>query len=725
MAPMPNHSQRRAFVAVVVLATSIVLSIAVAQALADDGATAVPPLTPSSGEQTDCSSGGGSSEGYPDVSPADTADAFTHDFPCILDSLAADPPDPQADNAMTAGETPSGDAAADPLASVPPLRTTDESGEETPVDLSLQPAGDGYAPANPLVDLTLPADLGGEVAVGDRGIAVDMGATDPEAAQAASAEPLAGEGLFYADAAPATDVALAPISTGLETLYQLRSPDSPERLEMAFKLPDGASLEGSVDGGAQVVQGGQAVASVNPPLATDAAGAPVAATMTVNGDRLELDVPHSDPNVAYPIAVTATASSFVPAAVATATTVTPGMDGVDLLNGIGTGSQPAQTAQMGAKVVRYGMLWCSLEQSSGTYQKGGLQNVVDAVNNAHSKGMQVLVLLKTSAPPFARPTAMSGYGTPCTPGDTLGEASIATGTSNATSYGAAMKKIAWCLNADSRCNNNLQCSPACTVDMHGQMLNAGYVYGFEAGNEPNTQTFWDNGTNGNGTGTITQTQANIYYGALAQAVAQVHGYASSAGITINVSGAGLSYGSPNGNGWGNSAVDATTYLNQVLSNGNSGADAYSIHPYGPGLHPNMVYSNGVTVNADVIADAGVTRQSLINYGYGYTKPIWITEVGVDADYSTTSTEDIEEGRQFYDLYYTWNNSIRAVCSSYNVPLATFWTLHDAHKYTTGQRYYAGFAKIVGDPPTETVDYSKLAYYFFNSGQYFSANTCTG
>ena len=95
--------------------------------------------------------------------PAEAADLLTDAFPCILDALAADPSDGGGGNA---------------------------------IDLSLQSNGDGYEPANPSVPVTLPADLGGEVTFGDRGVAVDIGATDPDAAQAASAAPLDGEGLF-------------------------------------------------------------------------------------------------------------------------------------------------------------------------------------------------------------------------------------------------------------------------------------------------------------------------------------------------------------------------------------------------------------------------------------------------------------------------------------------------------------------------------------------------
>lgn len=315
MARMPDKGGRIGPASLALLASVFLLSAVAAQALAKGNAPGLaPPPPPPSTYESECVAGAGSPQGYPDASPAEAADLLTRSFPCILDSLAAEPADPESASATVSGEPRGGAVPGDQVVSTPPLLAMDESGQEVAVDLSLEPTTDGFAPTNPLVDLTLPADLGHEVAIGDRGIAIDIGATDPDAASAASAEPLAGEGLIYADAAPSTDAVLAPISGGLESVYQLRAPESPERLTNTFTLPDGASLEATPDGGAWVVQGDQAVVNVNPPVAVDAAGNPVVATMTVNGDELELDVSHSDSKTAYPIAVTTTATSLTSAA---------------------------------------------------------------------------------------------------------------------------------------------------------------------------------------------------------------------------------------------------------------------------------------------------------------------------------------------------------------------------------------------------------------------------
>jgi hypothetical protein len=724
---------RRSGVGVVLaVAIWVALSLSMAQAAADGNVSGITAPVQSGVQAPDCpSSDSGSTAGYADPSASQAEQLFTHSFPCILDQLAADPPGAQTDAGATGSTT-----STDPLASVAPLRTSDG----TPVDLTLDHQGDGYVPANPLVDATLPDNLGHDVPVGDRGIAIDPGATEPGAAGAASAEPLGGEGLFYANAAPQTDVLLAPITPGLETVYQLRGTESPEHLQMGLKLPAGASLQSTFDGGAEVVEAGQPVATLYPPLATDANGNSVAATMAVGGDSLDIDVPHSDPGMAYPIAVTASAGSFVPAAAtvagsaAAATAVTPGIDGVDpaaaTQDGNGTlTTEGDQAAALGVQVVRYTRQWCDIERAPGVYTAPAIQKVLDFVHSAHqaSPSLKALVTLTTSAPNFASTYI---HHAPCANASDGGsQASIApsSGNANATDYGLTMKKLAQCLNASGQCNgnNDLNCDsdpdpdPGCTVTTYGHMLDDNYVYGFEAGNEPNISAYWWNGT-----GKIQPADADIYWHALAAAASAVHAYSPGS----LVGSAGLSYGSPDGKPWGDDSgtVDGTTYLDRLLSDGNSGANAYSIHPYGPGLHPDMVTSNGIRVNNDVYQDTGWARALLISYGYGYAKPIWITEVGVDAD---QNDDDIppdqvssDEAQQANKLYDTWWNSIRAICSSDNVPLASFWTFKDAHPYMSGDKYYAGFAKIA---PGGAVDYTKVAYAFFDAGQFFSTNTCTG
>ncbi|HEX7071238.1 MAG TPA: hypothetical protein VF190_10545 [Rhodothermales bacterium] len=299
------------------------------------GGIALPPPPPAGADQIEAS--GGSASGYASASPTQAEDLFTSNFAQTIDSLASDPSDlsgqhPTFLDNYTAVVSPSGSpVTADEIASVLsrdqhdvaaaradldsllsqdqgtdgphlissvlPLRVTDGSGP-APVDLSLDDQGPGFVADNPLVNVQLPETLGGAVNLADQGIQLEVGGDG-----AATADPIdGGEALFYADAAQATDVVLAPISTVLETFYQLRGPESPEHLRLSLNLPEGAHL-GETGGGAEIVHDGDTLGAVYPPAATDAAGSPVDVTMSVDGNDLVLDVPHSDPGIRYPISV--------------------------------------------------------------------------------------------------------------------------------------------------------------------------------------------------------------------------------------------------------------------------------------------------------------------------------------------------------------------------------------------------------------------------------------
>src|SRR6266511_5108419 len=325
-----------------VVAASVCLALGAGQAYASAGADdppLPPPPPPPPSSESGSEADAGSTSGYPDASQERAESLFTSGSSTTLDSLAQDPldlsgehpeylddhtavigPDGGADfedrfaailsrdqhdldaaradiGALLDDQASQGEASSQLVSSILPLRTVDD-GDKVPVDLSLEQQEGGYVPESPLVDLSLPATLDHEVTVGDQGIGIDVGATDP-----ATADPIGGDNLFYADAATDTDVVLAPLSTGLEALYQLRSPESPDRLEMTFSLPEGASLEPTDDGGAEIAKQGQTLASVSPTTAQDATGQPVPVSASVDGDALELSVPHDDPELAYPITV--------------------------------------------------------------------------------------------------------------------------------------------------------------------------------------------------------------------------------------------------------------------------------------------------------------------------------------------------------------------------------------------------------------------------------------
>ncbi|MEA2496159.1 MAG: hypothetical protein QOJ29_4070, partial [Thermoleophilaceae bacterium] len=285
----------------------------------------------------DTSAAQGSPSGFPDATNSESESLFVQNSSDTLDGLANDPPrldqdvrflndrtavvnagaDPQelADRIEAILMGSNGDAeaakeqldalsehdpATDPqlLVSSVPLRAVDDQGEKAPVDLSLDQVGDNFVPENPVVDLSLPADLSTPATIGSDGIKLDPGATNP-----ADASPMQGDNLFYADALHDTDVVLAPTTQGLETLYQLRSPDSPEQLSMSFSLPEGASLQGTDDGGTDILIGNERIGQVLPAAAHDAEGKTVPVSTSVVNDSIEIDVAHQDAGFSYPVTV--------------------------------------------------------------------------------------------------------------------------------------------------------------------------------------------------------------------------------------------------------------------------------------------------------------------------------------------------------------------------------------------------------------------------------------
>jgi Ca2+-binding RTX toxin-like protein len=167
------------------------------------------------------------------------------------------------------------------------------------VDLTLEPSGQGFVPANPLEEVELPGSAAEPIQL-EGGIQIKLPANaDP------AAERLGSMNLFYPETAMDTDTLVAPRASGVEVFEQLRSPQSPEVLRFDLSLPEGAKLRlADHGGGAEIVnEEGRVIAEVSPPTAADAQGTVIPVTMSVEGDSLVLDVPHSGADIAYPILV--------------------------------------------------------------------------------------------------------------------------------------------------------------------------------------------------------------------------------------------------------------------------------------------------------------------------------------------------------------------------------------------------------------------------------------
>ena len=180
-----------------------------------------------------------------------------------------------------------------------PLRAREEDGDLHKVELGLEESDGGYEPANPLVDLTLPASSDEPIEIGDRGLSVRaVGADDT------SASPIGDEDLFLPAVHEDTSLLLSPIARGVEVSALLASRNSPEQLAFELTLPDGGSLRASDEGGAEVVDGeGGVLATVSAPHAVDAQGTEVPVTLRTEGDRFYLEIAHRQMDVAYPLFV--------------------------------------------------------------------------------------------------------------------------------------------------------------------------------------------------------------------------------------------------------------------------------------------------------------------------------------------------------------------------------------------------------------------------------------
>ena len=179
--------------------------------------------------------------------------------------------------------------------SVPVQSELGGEGKE-PVDLALEQSGSSFVPQNPITEVELPGSAEEPVQL-ESGVEVELPASDDH-----GAVPLGAMNLFYPETETATDTLVSPKASGVEVFEQLRSPESPERFNFTLQLPNEATLRPSEAGGAEIVSSsGETIGEVPPPSATDAQGATVPVTTTIEGDSLILEVSHRSGEVAYPL----------------------------------------------------------------------------------------------------------------------------------------------------------------------------------------------------------------------------------------------------------------------------------------------------------------------------------------------------------------------------------------------------------------------------------------
>jgi len=184
------------------------------------------------------------------------------------------------------------------LQSLLPLRAESEAGRKAVVDLGLERDEGALQPANPLVDVAIPSELGEGISLPESDIGIKLAAAPAERAPSVIGESAA----FFPNVAPNSDLTVVPTPTGVEVFSHLRAPDAPLFQRYELSLPQGAVLEEESDGGAEVTRDGAVIAHVPPPIAIDAAGEPVAVSLAVEGDALIVTSAPA-PDAAYPILV--------------------------------------------------------------------------------------------------------------------------------------------------------------------------------------------------------------------------------------------------------------------------------------------------------------------------------------------------------------------------------------------------------------------------------------
>lgn len=185
------------------------------------------------------------------------------------------------------------------LESTAPLTTGPNS--DTPIDLSLSRDGADFVPADADVEVELPRQAADPALLEAAGIGLEPVSPDPSQAVKR------GDRLIYPSIETDTDYILQPVERGVESFWQLRSAASPETVELAYDLPQGARLELQVAAGAAdtvaIIKGETMIGIVHPVSAVDAAGRPVPAEMTVDGDKIVVAVAHRSDSVEYPVLV--------------------------------------------------------------------------------------------------------------------------------------------------------------------------------------------------------------------------------------------------------------------------------------------------------------------------------------------------------------------------------------------------------------------------------------
>lgn len=197
-----------------------------------------------------------------------------------------------------------------------PVVAKNAEGKVAPVDLTLQQTPAGVAPVNSRAPFVVEPTSAAKVNFTGLGLGMSVAGAKGKNGKAVGAKSADGlvsdETTFFPNVLTDTDAGVSPLPYGSELYLIARSDDAPEHITLAFDLPTGATLRwtptdhplaGIGPQTIEIVQDDKPLAYVTPPVAYDADGQGIPASMRIDGQDIVLDVPHQDLDVHYPIAI--------------------------------------------------------------------------------------------------------------------------------------------------------------------------------------------------------------------------------------------------------------------------------------------------------------------------------------------------------------------------------------------------------------------------------------
>jgi hypothetical protein len=186
------------------------------------------------------------------------------------------------------------------------LSLTGTDGAREPVDQRLRRSGPDYVPAASEVPVRIASDARDGVRFVDGGFSVAPVVAKNTADEADE------DRIFWGSVAEDTDYIVRPLPSGAESLFQLRSKDSPETMRLKVDLPAGAHLEqakaehpiaNDPPDSIAIVKGNDTLGYISAAKTLDSEGTVVETTTEIDRDEIVIRVDHQDRELLYPLLV--------------------------------------------------------------------------------------------------------------------------------------------------------------------------------------------------------------------------------------------------------------------------------------------------------------------------------------------------------------------------------------------------------------------------------------